>query len=132
MGIRDSKVMVPEDDPEFARFWNAYPRRCSKKEARMAWSKLRPSIQDVDAMITALKWQSPMWATESFKFAPYPASWLRGERWKDERPGAKSSFTPIGDAAEDWLEKIGYCWHTPRCTDSDICRAKRAAEKATR
>jgi len=31
--------------------------------------------------------------------------------------------------ASEWLDSIGYCFHKPRCTDSDVCRKKRAAEK---
>lgn len=29
------------------------------------------------------------------------------------------------------VDEWGYCFHEPRCTDSDICRAKRATEKAS-
>lgn len=31
--------------------------------------------------------------------------------------------------AADYIERVGYCFHTPKCTDSDVCRAKRAADK---
>jgi DNA-binding winged helix-turn-helix (wHTH) protein len=32
---------------------------------------------------------------------------------------------------EEWVERIGYCFHKPICTDSAVCRAKRAQERAT-
>ncbi len=32
---------------------------------------------------------------------------------------------PDRDLTEEW----GYCFHTPKCTDSDVCRAKRQAER---
>lgn len=84
-------VMVPEDDPQWCRFWDAYPRRCAKKDARKAWAKLNPSPQLVTEMIEALLWQVPLhrWDGEKMNFAPYPASWLNGERWTDAKPEPK-------------------------------------------
>ena len=83
-------VMVPEDDPQWVRFWAAYPRRDSKKEARKAWAQMNPPEELVDRMLVALAWQAPVnrWDADKRGFAPYPASWLRGERWDDERPPA--------------------------------------------
>lgn len=80
--------MVNEDDPQFTRFWDKYPRRVSKKDARRAWLQLNPSPELVDRMIAALEWQvrAYRWATDKIDFAPYPASWLNGERWTDEAP----------------------------------------------
>lgn len=86
MGIRDSKLMVAEDDPQFQRFWDAFPRRCSKKDARIAWHKINPTAATVDKMIATLAWQcqQPSWGQDGGRFVPYPASWLRAERWDDE------------------------------------------------
>lgn len=36
------------------------------------------------------------------------------------------------ETAEEWLERIGYCFHVPKCQDSAACRAKRAKEKPTK
>lgn len=86
-GKRANYVMVAENDPHFCRFWDAYPRRVSKKEARKAWAKLNPSLELVDRILAALEWQVPAfkWDGESADYAPYPASWLNDERWTDER-----------------------------------------------
>src|SRR5690348_1201909 len=88
MGIRAHYKMVDEADPGFVRFWNAYPRRVSKKDARKAWAALNPSPETVDRMIAALEWQVPLnkWDGAKLDYAPYPASWLNAERWTDERP----------------------------------------------
>lgn len=85
---RANWTMVDDSNPQFCRFWDAYPRRDSKKAARKAWAKLNPSPQLVTQMIEALAWQVPLnrWDTVNREFAPYPASWLNGERWEDERP----------------------------------------------
>ena len=84
MGKRSGYRMVDENDPQWVRFWDAYPRRCAKKEARKAWAEIAPSAAMVDQMCETLAWQTVEWARESFAYAPYPASWLRAERWTDE------------------------------------------------
>jgi len=40
-------------------------------------------------------------------------------------------WTSVGETLEDWIERVGYCNHTPVCTDSVVCRAKRAQARAT-
>lgn len=86
MGKRSNYRLVPEDDPQFKRFWDAFPKRVSKKDARKAWLELDPTPATVDRMIETLQWQIEEWARDEFRYAPYPASWLRAERWTDERP----------------------------------------------
>lgn len=86
MSKRDAYKMVAEDDPQWMRFWNAYPKRVSKKEARKAWVQVGPTESDVDEMLETLAWQVPLWARDNFLYTPFPASWLRAERWTDERP----------------------------------------------
>lgn len=101
MGKRDQYQLVPEDDPQFARFWAAYPRRVAKKDARKAWAKLRPSSADVDQMVAALEWQihQPAWLKDEGAFIPYPASWLNAERWTDEPPKAVQPKRQMSDTA---------------------------------
>lgn len=86
MGKRDQYQLVPENDPNFARFWDAYPKRVAKKDARKAWLDLNPAEAMVDQMIATLRWQSrqPAWLKDGGAFIPYPASWIRSERWTDE------------------------------------------------
>src|SRR5688572_11007432 len=88
MGKRDSYQMVPEDDPDWLRFWARYPKAVAKKEARRAWAQLRPTAAMVDQMLAALEWQVPLhqWAGTNYQYAPYPASWIRGRRFEDSPP----------------------------------------------
>ena len=83
---RSTYRMVGDDDPQFARFWDAYPKRVAKKEARKAWEQLQPTPETVDQMLETLSWQclQPDWLRDGGQFIPYPASWLRAERWTDE------------------------------------------------
>lgn len=84
---RAASRMVEEDDPQWVRFWELYPHRVAKKEARKAWAELAPSPEMVDRMIRALEWQVMAWAQKADWYTPpYPASWLRAERWDDEAP----------------------------------------------
>lgn len=72
----------------FDTFWAAYPRRVAKAEARKAWAKLNPSPELLAEILAALDWQraSEQWQKDGGQYTPYPASYIRGERWTDEPP----------------------------------------------
>jgi hypothetical protein len=80
----------PADDPLFARFWAAYPKRVSKADAVNAFTKARTAghITDTnfDAILAAVERQcrSPDWLKNDGQYVPYPASWLNARRWEDE------------------------------------------------
>jgi DNA-binding MarR family transcriptional regulator len=85
-------------DPLFVRFWNVYPRHIRKQDATRAWFKINPDDKLVATMIDALHWQKlqPGWVKEGGQFVPYPATWLNGAQWEDERPQA-----PTGNGHSD-------------------------------
>ena len=67
---------------DFDTFWQSYPRKIAKGDARKAWQqteKIRPSL---DFILQAIEAQKATW--DNPKFIPYPATWLRAERWDDE------------------------------------------------
>lgn len=110
MGKRDQCQLVPEDDPDFARFWAKYPKRVAKKEARRAWAQLKPTPATVDRMLETLEWQSqqPAWMRDGGQYIPYPASWLRAERWTDEAPVAvqqRALSAAVNDPMAAWLSR---------------------------
>lgn len=73
-------------DEEFERFWKIYPRKCAKGDARKAWSvteKIRPPIADLLKSVYAAR-ASKSWLKDEGEFIPYPATWLRQERWDDQ------------------------------------------------
>jgi hypothetical protein len=76
---------VSDDEVWFAQFWAAYPLKVAKKDARKAWGELRMTPELHAAILAALAWQGPQWAAQGYG-TPYPATWLRGERWTDEPP----------------------------------------------
>ena len=107
--------MVAEDDPQWLRFWNAYPRRDAKKEARKAWAKIRPDVALVDYMLAALYWQAQLRQWQTRNYIPMPATWLNGERWTDEPPAGEHVTADIYG-------------HMPPCQSWTACTAKALAE----
>jgi hypothetical protein len=72
-------------DP-FDQFWSHYPRKVAKAEARKAWAqtvKIRPGLDELIGAVLA-QCQCEQWRKNNGSFIPYPATWLRGERWCDE------------------------------------------------
>ena len=71
---------------DFDRFWTAYPRKIAKGDARKAWQALAPDAALVDRILDALVWQTrqPDWLRDGGTWIPYPATYLRSERWEDE------------------------------------------------
>lgn len=79
-------VAVTGDSPDFVRFWEAYPKRKGKVDARKAWAKAIKSGTDPDSLISAAERYAVERArlNEEEKYTLYPATWLNGERWDDE------------------------------------------------
>jgi len=82
------------NDPDFAEFWSAYPRKVAKPDALRAWKSTaadRPPLPELLAAIEKHKasrqWQDPE------KIA-YPATWLNKHRWADELTAAATATTP--------------------------------------
>ena len=71
---------------DFDEFWKMYPRKVAKADARKAWAQTKDFRPDIATLLQAIKGQSKteQWMRGAGQFIPYPASWLRGERWDDE------------------------------------------------
>lgn len=95
----------------FEDFWQLYPRRQAKLDARKAWSKLNPSLELVQAILAAVDVQrrSQEWRKDGGQWVPLPASWLRAGRWMDE---VKVTVEPSGESRKD-------CQHEPRCVSTE-------------
>lgn len=81
----------------FEKFWKIYPRKASKGQALVAWTKLckqplrsRPTWRilksAVRAQMSSERWQNP-------KFIPFASTWLNQNRWLDD-PNEMISFSP--------------------------------------
>ena len=71
---------------DFDKFWAAYPKKVAKADARKAWQQTkscRPDLQHILSAISAAC-KTEQWMRGGGQFIPYPATWIRGERWEDE------------------------------------------------
>ena len=69
----------------FETFWQAWPRKVAKAEARKAWKQTAAIRPDLDTLLHAIKaaCRTEQWMRGSGQFIPHAATWLRGERWED-------------------------------------------------
>jgi len=78
-----------EPKPEamgFDDFWERYPKKKAKADARKAWRdhKCAKIADEICAAVDDQK-RWPEWTKDAGKFIPHPATWLRAERWEDRR-----------------------------------------------
>lgn len=98
---RRAKTACEYEPDLFERFWNLYPRRDGKAEARYEWDDLKPDRELMRVMSEALRAQM---ATEEWLRGigiPWACRWLRYRRWEDE--GLKLPKTAPREEAQIWL-----------------------------
>lgn len=83
---KQNKELNELQEKQFDKFWQAYPRKVSKKEAQKSWKKINPSLELFEKILKALEMvkQTEQWKKDNGKYVPYPATWLNQERWTDE------------------------------------------------
>ena len=71
---------------DFDTFWKAYPKKVAKGDARKAWGQTERIRPEMATLLGAIQAQmaSDQWRKNDGQFIPYPATWLRQERWDDE------------------------------------------------
>lgn len=104
------KALLPFDEEGFNQFWTHYLRKEAKQDAFAAWCQMRP---DAALVIDALTWQNQQENWRDRRFIPMPATYIRGQRWTDERPPQK---TP-------------WCVHIPQCLSEQNHRRKLARDR---
>lgn len=79
---------VAEGGRAVERFIDAYPKKESELAVRRTWRRLAPDAALERTILAAVHaWcQTEQWQEESGRYAPDPASWLRGRRWTDALP----------------------------------------------
>jgi hypothetical protein len=73
--------------PEFAEFWERYPRKVAKAAAVKAWGMATRDTAPATIMGGLAKTRWP-----DLQFVPHPATWLNGRRWEDEPPPAQQAM----------------------------------------
>jgi hypothetical protein len=81
-----------ETGDDFEQFWDFYPRKEGKKDARKAWGVM--SAADRFAALQSIPVHVRFWnlSDREKRYMPMAGTWLRGERWSDEleMPAKKS------------------------------------------
>lgn len=79
---KGSKRRVYEDTPDFIEFWNAYPNKKNKMEARTAFAKVDVPLQVLLDSIETQK-HSKQWIKDDGEYIPLASTWLNKRRWED-------------------------------------------------
>ena len=102
------------DDYDFNAFWNAYPKKMAKQEAKKAWMKLKPDEEMMQEILSGLtRWKTSYeWQKNGGQFIPHPASWLNGRRWEDDiptyKPPESANPAPVKPVAAQQYEQRDY------------------------
>lgn len=96
-----------EAERRFNTFWDSYPLKVGKEDARKAFYKISPDDALLTTMLDALEKhkKSSRWTANNGRYIHNPSTWLNQKRWEDELPdenaGAHSdSLSPDYSDAE--------------------------------
>lgn len=96
-------------ETEFAAFWDIYPRRVAKIDARKAFAQARRLATADEILAGVARYLAHL--PDDIRFLPYPATWLRAGRWMDELDadigGRLSAQTAVGRALDDLDRQLG-------------------------
>lgn len=71
-------------DPDFDRFWAAYPKKVKKPEAFKKWQRVIRDGTTPDEVIAAVKRYAASVSGKSTDYIAHPTTWLNQGRWSDE------------------------------------------------
>jgi len=113
---RKKRLESGQQEPDrFADFWDVYPRKVKKVEARKVWAskKLDAKADELIADVKERREKDRQWIDG---FVPHPTTYLRGERWGDEiEKGVPAQNKPEwavlprdDDQLWNWAKQHGY------------------------
>lgn len=109
-------------DSLFDTFWQEYPKKVAKKEARRVFARIHPDLELTQTMIRAVQAQSESRQWQDPKFIPNPSTWLNQERWNDEMESEPENAS-FPRAGPERPEQDG----SPPSYDPDLFRKKAVA-----
>ena len=70
---KQNKELNELQEKQFDKFWQAYPKKVSKKQAQKSWKKINPSLELFEKILKALEMvkQTEQWEKDNGKFIPY-------------------------------------------------------------
>lgn len=120
----EEKKKDPADEINslFDAFWQEYPKKVAKKEARRVFARIHPDLELTQTMIRAVQAQSESRQWQDPKFIPNPSTWLNQERWNDEMESEPENAS-FPRAGPERPEQDG----SPPSYDPDLFRKKAVA-----
>ena len=101
----DQPPIVPQGDDHdpFDEWWEHYPKKVGKGQARTAFRRALKKI-DIDTLMDGTRQlaEHHQQAGTDKKFIPNPSTWLNGERWDDEMIPVNGERTPSVDEVLSW------------------------------
>jgi uncharacterized protein YdaU (DUF1376 family) len=101
-GTRASALAAPWSEADWDQFWQRYPNKIGKADARKAFEKATKKIAP-DVFFNAL--QRYATKTDDRPFCN-PATWLNQERWLDQPAANPNGRRTVQQAADDLLAKL--------------------------
>jgi 2'-5' RNA ligase len=91
---------------QFDEWYKNYPRKVAKGDARKAWTQMEKVMPPLEQMLKVLEAQKKQedWRKDGGKFIPYPATYLRQERWDDELTIDLGDVVEVGGQIVNWWE----------------------------
>lgn len=70
----------------FDEFWNCYPRKVNKGQAKRIWKRLKVNSEFLKLILATLEKQKSceQWKKDNGKFIPHPSTWLNAEGWENQ------------------------------------------------
>lgn len=103
MMARRPKSFPADLEPAWAAFWEAWPRRTGKAEAREAFSKAVTAGADPDFLARAAGREAEQYLRRGIDpiYIPYPSTWLNRRRWADDHLADPPSRPPPSPSQAD-------------------------------
>jgi len=92
--VSNNLVSIKDNIPQFDEFWEAYPKKMAKGQARKAWAKAIKADTPQKIIDAAVAYAISQQGKDK-QFIPYPASWLNAERWRDEPEPQKDEMLNV-------------------------------------
>lgn len=106
---------VSTHDEQFDVFWNEYPKKVGKLEAKKAWGKMngtRPPLNVILSKVQELK-RTDQWTKDNGQFIPNPATWLNRGGWDDEVQKERT-IEDIIENSKRYAEERGYVFDSTK------------------
>lgn len=86
-------------DPDFEKFYAAYPRKVGPDDARRAWKAALLKANAAEIVAGLERQQADLRARET-RFIPHPSTWLNKGHWKNEAPAPpRGSMQSVAEQA---------------------------------